>query len=370
MPKSRPNFHDHFTTRSPLPDVCLERGQLLLEPAQPAGQIAGRLRGGRIRRFRRLQVVDHDGDEQIHDDEDGDNDEADVEDPRPGAGCEARLHHLDPALERHDLEQRHERPAERAPPRRVVRPEERHADDPVAVQQQAEEHQDVPHRRDRPQHRPHDQPQLRDARHEARDPQDAGQPRNGRERAQGRHQRGRHHREIERVPAVAEEGGRPGAVRQQPDADLDHERRLGERVEPPERRRVRRRQRARGLEAHHDRVEHDEAQDGVLEPHVSCDGSRPGSHPSEDATVTAYRKSRKYCDLISAISMFSMTRRRRPSRAVSCTAGVPAIRFEADAVGVPARQCPEPRAASRRPRRWGPCRRLPRLPRAPRWPSC
>jgi len=51
IPRNRPSFHDTSRPDPPLPHVCLERGELLLEMAQPAGEVAGGLCGGRSAAF-------------------------------------------------------------------------------------------------------------------------------------------------------------------------------------------------------------------------------------------------------------------------------------------------------------------------------
>src|SRR6476620_4927625 len=112
--------------------------------------------------FARFEVIDDDRDEQVQHDEGAEQDEAYKVNPRPWMGTEYRVHHVNPTFERHQLEKGQQRSAERSPVLGIVAFEEVEPRDCVNVEDDAHQHDDVAHARDRAHERGHYQTQLRD----------------------------------------------------------------------------------------------------------------------------------------------------------------------------------------------------------------
>ena len=260
--------------------------------------------------LRRLEVVDHDRDEQVDDHEDGEHHEAHVVHPRPTGRRERCVHEIDPAFEGQNLEQREPGAGQRSPVGRIDTCKEVHAHDRVDIEDETEQHDDVGERRDRPQHRSHDEAQLRQCRH---DPQRAKQPRepgHRGERTRRREEREGDDREVEDVPAVEEETVDARAEREQAHRDLDDEDRLHGNVQDVEDVAVPVPQRRIGLHADQDGVRDNDRERPMLEPAARCgpaaemdhaitltsragDGQAPRRRPVWTMTSSALQEARR-----------------------------------------------------------------------------
>jgi hypothetical protein len=155
--------------------------------------------------------------------------------------------------------------------------EDMKADHAVDIEQEAQQQDDVPHGRDRSDHRADDQPQLRKRGNEPRDSQEARQARNHRERAGLWEQGHSHDAEVEHVPAVRKEGRGARPVREDPKGDLHDEDHLDQDLEGGEGGAVAGSERRRCFDADDDRPNEDDTEDEMLkarvvrDPTSSCD---------------------------------------------------------------------------------------------------
>jgi hypothetical protein len=144
--------------------------------------------------------------------------------------------------------------------------EEDPADHPVQVDEQ---HGEQPHAHDRgqaPHHSPDQHAGVGQDADDAHDPQQADEPQQGRVLAQAWSEGGRDRDEVEHVPAVTEEVLGPASVRGDADRQLDHEDAQAGIVEDGQQPSNLAIDGVVGLEAEHDRVGDDDAEDERLEP--------------------------------------------------------------------------------------------------------
>ena len=143
----------------------------------------------------------------------------------------------------------------------------------VDVEQQAQQHDDVSHRRNRPDHGADDQTEFGEYRDYPSDAQQTRQAGDHRECADlGQHGSG-YHREVEDIPAVREERSRSRPVREDANGYLGNEDRLDQHLERHDRCAVSRSDRGRRLDTNDDCAYNDDTEDEVLKARVARDAA-------------------------------------------------------------------------------------------------